>query len=137
MYAILLKFLRPSLLVTCKSNIIRLNFQFIHMTIPKAVYKYQIWSTSILPSFCKRKHLKMFPFVKIDIFILIRCSRSGKIFKSQTRLVCELSIISINNFAKGNIFILTITLQQLFFTMENLKILDAAVIVAGNAIFND
>ena len=79
----------------------------------------------------------MFPFVKIDIFILRRCSRSGKIFKSLTRLVCELSIISINNFAKGNIFILTITSQQLFFTMENLKILYAAVIVAGNAIFND
>ena len=79
----------------------------------------------------------MFPFVKIDIFILRRCSRSGKIFKSLTRLVCELSIISKNNFAKGNIFILTITSQQLFFTMENLKILYAAVIVAGNAIFND
>ena len=79
----------------------------------------------------------MFPFVKIDIFILRRCSRSGKIFKSLTRLVYELSIISINNFAKGNIFILTITSQQLFFTMENLKILYAAVIVAGNEIFND
>ena len=79
----------------------------------------------------------MFPFVKIDIFILRRCSRSGKIFKSLTRLVCELSIISKNNFAKGNIFILTITSQQLFFTMENLKILYAAVIVAGNATFND
>ena len=58
-------------------------------------------------------------------------------FKSLTRLVCELSIISISNFAKGNIFILTITSQQLFLTMENLKILYAAVIVAGNAIFND
>ena len=79
----------------------------------------------------------MFPFVKIDIFILRRCSRSGKIFKSLTRLVCELSIISKNNFAKGNIFILTITSQQLFFTMENLKLLYAAVIVAGNATFND
>ena len=78
----------------------------------------------------------MLPFVKIDIFILRRCSRSGKNFKSLTRLVCELSIISINNFAKGNIFIL-ITSQQLFFTIENLKILYAAVIAAGNAIFND
>ena len=79
----------------------------------------------------------MFPFVKTDIFILRRCSMSDKIFKSLTRLVCELSIIWINNFAKGNIFILTITSQLLFFTMENLKILYAAVIVAGNAIFND
>ena len=76
----------------------------------------------------------MFSFIKIDIFILRRCSRSGKIFKSITRLVCELSIISINNFAKGNIFILTITSQQLFFLIENLKTLYAAVIVADNAI---
>ena len=79
----------------------------------------------------------MLPVVKIDNFILRRCSRSGNIFKSLTRLVCELSIISINNFAKRNIFILTITSQQLFFTIENLKILYAAVIVAGNAIFNE
>ena len=79
----------------------------------------------------------MLPVVKIDNFILRRCSWSGNIFKSLTRLVCELSIISINNFAKRNIFILTITSQQLFFTIENLKILYAAVIVAGNAIFNE
>ena len=72
----------------------------------------------------------MFPFVKIDIFILRGCSGSGKNFKSLTRLVCELSIISINNFAKGNIFILPITSQQLFFIIENLKILYAAVIDA-------
>ena len=77
----------------------------------------------------------MFPFAKIDIIILRPCSRSDKIFKSLTRLVCELSIISINNFAKGNIFMLTITSQQLFFTIENLKILYAAVIDADNAIF--
>ena len=77
----------------------------------------------------------MFPFAKIDIFILKPCSRSGKTFKSLTRLVCELSIISINNFAKGNIFMLTITSQQLFFTIENLKILYGAVIDADNAIF--
>ena len=77
----------------------------------------------------------MFPFVKIDIFFLRRCSKSGKIFKSLTRLVCELSSILINNFAKGSIFILTITSQQLFFTIENLKILYAAVIDADNAIF--
>ena len=77
----------------------------------------------------------MFPFAKIDIFILRPCSRSGKIFKSLTRLVCELSIISINNFAKGNIFMLTITSQQPFYTIENLKILNAAVIDADNAIF--
>ena len=79
----------------------------------------------------------MFSVVKIDIFILRRCSMFGKIFKSLTRLVCELSMISINNFAKGNIFILTIRSQPLFFTIENLKILYAAVIVADNAIFND
>ena len=72
----------------------------------------------------------MFPFVKIDIFVQSRWSRSGKNFKPLTRLVCELSIISINNFAKGNIFILTITSQQLFFTIENLKILHAGVIDA-------
>ena len=77
----------------------------------------------------------MFPFVKIDIFVLRRCSRSGKNFKSLTRLVCELSIISINNFSKGNI--LNITSQLLFFTIENLKILYEAVIVADNAIFNE
>ena len=79
-------------------------------------------SNAALPSFCKREHLKMFPFAKIDIFVLGPCSRSGKIFKSLTRLVCELSIISINNFAKGNIFMSTITSQQLFFTNEKLKI---------------
>ena len=79
----------------------------------------------------------MFPFVKTDIFIFKRCSRSGKMLMSLTRLVCELSIISINNFAKGNIFILSIMSQQLFFTIGNLKILYAAVIVADNAIFND
>ena len=78
----------------------------------------------------------MFPFVKIDIFTLRRCSRFGKIFKSLTRLVCKLSIILMNNFAKGNIFILTITSQQLFSTIENLKISNAAAIVADNAIFN-
>ena len=79
----------------------------------------------------------MFPFAKIDIFILrLICSRSGKIFKSLTRLVCELSIISINNFAKGNIFMLTITSQQLFFTIENLKILNAAIIDPNNAILS-
>ena len=78
----------------------------------------------------------MFPFVKIDIFSLRQCSRYGKIFKSLTRLVCELSIISINRFAKENIFILTITSQQLFFTIENLKIVYAAVIVADNTIHN-
>ena len=88
-----------------------------------------------LPSFCKREHLKKFPFAKIDIFVLRPCSRSGKIFKSLTRLVCELSIISINNFAKGNFFISTITSQQLFFTIENLKILYAAVIDADNPMF--
>ena len=55
---------------------------------------------------------------------------SGKNFKSQIRLVCELSIISINNFAEGNIFILPTTSQQLFFTIENLKNLYAAVIDA-------
>ena len=88
-----------------------------------------------LPSFCKREHLKMFPFAKIDIFVLRPCSRSGKIFKSLTRLVCELSIISINNFAKGNIFMSTITSQQLFFTIENLKILYAAVIGTDNPMF--
>ena len=77
----------------------------------------------------------MFPFAKIDIFILKPCSRSGKTFNSLTRLVCELSIISINNFAKGNIFMLTIMSQQLFFTIENLKILYVAVIDADNAIF--
>ena len=92
--------------------------------------------------FCRKKqnqpnHLKMFPFVKIDIFVLRWCSRSTKIFKSLTRLVCESSIISINNFSKGNIFILTITSQQLFLTIENLKILYAAVIAANNAIFNE
>ena len=70
----------------------------------------------------------MFPFAKIDIFILRLCSRFGKIFKSLTRLVCEISIISINNFAKGNTFMLTITSQQPFFKIENLKILNAAVI---------
>ena len=47
---------------------------------------------------------------------------SGTNFKSLGRLVFELSIISINNFAKGNIFILPITSQQLFFTIENFKI---------------
>ena len=78
-----------------------------------------ISSINTLPLFCKREHLKMFPFVKIDIFVQSRWSRSGKNFKPLTRLVCELSIISINNFAKGNIFILTITSQQLFFTIEN------------------
>ena len=77
----------------------------------------------------------MFPFAKIDIFILRPCSSSDKIFKSLTRLVCELSIISINNFAKGNIFMLTITSQQAFSTIQNLKILNAAVIDAGNVIF--
>ena len=77
----------------------------------------------------------MFPFTKIDIFVLRSCSRSGKIFKSLTRLVCELSIISINNFAKGNIIMSTITSQLLFFTIENLKILYAAVIDADNPMF--
>ena len=72
----------------------------------------------------------MFPFVKIDIFVESRWSRSGKNFEPLTRLVCKLSIISINNFAKGNIFILTITSQQLFFTIANFKILYAAVIDA-------
>ena len=72
----------------------------------------------------------MFPFAKIDIFVESRWSRSGKNFKHLTRLVCEISIISINNCAKGNIFILTITSQQLFFTIENFKILYAAVIDA-------
>ena len=67
----------------------------------------------------------MFSCVKIDIFILRQCSMSGKNFKSLTRLVCWLSIISINSVAKGNI--LTITSQLLFFTIENLKILYAAV----------
>ena len=38
-------------------------------------------------------NLKMFPFVKIDFFILRQCFMSGKCFKSLTRLVCELSII--------------------------------------------
>ena len=85
-------------------------------------------TTYVLQSFCKK-------FPKIEIFILRPCSRSGKIFKSLTRLVCELLIISINNFAKGNIFMLTITSQQLFFTIENLKILYATVIDADNAIF--
>ena len=70
----------------------------------------------------------MFPFVKIDIFVQSRWSNSGKNFKPLTRLICELSIISINNFAKRNIFILTITSQQLFFTIENFKIFNAAVI---------
>ena len=88
-----------------------------------------------LPSFCKREHLKMFSFAKIDIFVLRPCSRSGKIFKSLTRLVCELSIISINNFAKGNVFMSTITSQQLFFTIENLKVLYVAVIDADNPMF--
>ena len=72
----------------------------------------------------------MFPFIKIGIFVQRQWSRSGKNFKPLTRLVCELSIISANNFAKGNIFILTITSQQLFFTIENFKILYAAVIDA-------
>ena len=40
-----------------------------------------------------------------------------------------------NNFAKGNFFISTITSQQLFFTIENLKILYAAVIDADNRMF--
>ena len=70
----------------------------------------------------------MFLLVKIDIFVESRWSRSGKNFEPLTRLVCELSIISINNFAKGNI--LTIMSQQLFFTIENFKILYAAVIDA-------
>ena len=91
---------------------------------------------SILPSFCKRELLKMFPYAKLDVFILRPCSRSGKIFKSLTRLVCELSIISINNFAKGNIFMLPITSQQLFFTIENLQILYAAAMDANNATCN-
>ena len=77
----------------------------------------------------------MFPFTKIDIFVLRSCFRSGKTFKSLTRLVCELSIISINNFAKGNIIMSTITSQLLFFTIENLKILYAAVIDADNPMF--
>ena len=94
-------------------------------------------ATHTLLSFCKQEHLKIFPFVKIDIFILRQCSRSGKICHVSNFLVCELSIISINNFAKGNILILTIMSQQLFFTIGNLKILYAAVIVADNAIFND
>ena len=41
------------------------------------------------PSFCKREHLKIFPFAKIVVFIQRRCSRFGKKFKSLTRLVCE------------------------------------------------
>ena len=78
----------------------------------------------------------MLPFAKIDMFYLGRCSRSAKNLKSLTRSICELSIISINDFAKGNILILTISSQQLFFTIENLKTLYAAIIDADNAIFN-
>ena len=61
---------------------------------------------------------------------------SGKNFKSQTHLVCELSIISINNFAKGNIFILPITSQQLFLTIENLKFYMRQSLMQDNAMFN-
>ena len=48
----------------------------------------------VLPSFCKSEHLKMFSFVKIDIFVQRHWSRCGKNFKLLTRLVCELLIIS-------------------------------------------
>ena len=34
----------------------------------------------LLPSFCKREHLKMLPFVKIDIFVESWWFRSGKNF---------------------------------------------------------
>ena len=78
----------------------------------------------------------MFPFVKIDIFVQSRWSRSGKNFKPLTRLVCELSITSITKFAKGNIFILTITSQQLFFTIESLKFYMRQSLMQENAVFN-
>ena len=79
----------------------------------------------------------MFPFSKIDNFYLRRCSTSGKNFKSPTRLVCKLSIISKNNFAKGNISNFTIMSQQLtVFHNCKLKILYKAVIEADSAILN-
>ena len=78
----------------------------------------------------------MFPFVKIDIFVQSRWSRSGKNFKPLTRLVCELLIISINNFAKGNIFILTITSQELFSQLKTLKFYMRQSLMQDNVVFN-